>query len=216
VLKKTEPDTCIMESIQNINMTAVNFSELKKNPKGGKFINITINGKPIIMQLPALRAPFGMSQPNDQVKDYYLSLSLVPEVEEKFKELDELIIKYVSENSVQLLGKQLTPDVIRDLLLNPLVKVAKDQKYSNTIKMKCSSNAGKNVVDFYVSKNEKMNVDDIRGGTSIETIVEVSQIWFINGKFGASIKLLQGKVAPSTKLVGYAFGEDEEDEEIEI
>lgn len=205
-----------MENIQNIDASNITFSELKKNPRGGKFINISMNGKPIVLRLPALRAPFGISLPNDQVKDYYLSLSLMPEVEEKFREIDEHIIKYVAENSVQLLGKTLTPDVIRDLLLNPLVKTAKDAKYSNTIKMKCSSNSGKNVVDFYVSKTEKVHVDDIRGGSSIETIVELSQIWFINGKFGASIKLLQAKIAPTTKLTDYAFGDEEEEEEIEI
>lgn len=205
-----------MENIQTFNASTITFSELKKNPRGGKFINISVNGKPPVLRLPALRAPFGMSLPNDQVKDYYLSLSLIPEVEEKFKDIDDHIVKFVAENSVQFLGKPLTPDVISDLLLNPLVKVAKDAKYSNTIKMKCSSNSGKNTIDFYVSPTETVPIDEIRGGSSIETIIEISQIWFINGKFGASIKLLQGKIAPTTKLTGYAFGDEEEDEEIEI
>lgn len=203
-----------METITNINASNITFSDVKKNARGGKSINILLNGKAIVVRVPSLRAPFGISAPNDQVKDYYLSLSLTPEVEEKFTEIDDHIASYVAENSVELLGKKVAVDVIKDLLLNPIVKKAKDAKYSNTIKMKASSGEGRNPSDFYVSKTDKVSINEIRPGSSIETIIEISQIWFINGKFGASVKLLQGKVAPSTRLTEYAFGDDDDEEDV--
>lgn len=204
-----------METITNINASNITFSDVKKNARnGGKSINILLNGKAIVVRVPSLRAPFGISAPNDQVKEYYLSLSLTPEVEEKFTEIDDHIASYVAENSVELLGKKVAVDVIKDLLLNPIVKKARDAKYSNTIKMKASSGEGRNPSDFYVSKTDKVSINEIRPGSSIETIIEISQIWFINGKFGASVKLLQGKVAPSTRLTEYAFGDDDDEEDV--
>ncbi len=204
-----------MKNISEINMSAINFSAVRKNPRGGKFINVTLNNEPIRAQLPSLRAPFGVSTPDDQVKEYYLSLSLTPEVQEKLEEFDTLLVNHVAENSLELLGKTVSADVIRDLLLNPVTKSSKDPeksaKYAKTIKMKVSSGEGKNVAPFFVNKDTQATVNDIKPGSSVASIIEIGQVWFINGKFGASVKLLQGKLAPSSSLTDYAFEDDEEE-----
>ncbi len=204
-----------MKNISEINMSAINFSAVRKNPRGGKFINVTLNNEPIRAQLPSLRAPFGVSTPDDPVKEYYLSLSLTPEVQEKLEEFDTLLVNHVAENSLELLGKTVSADVIRDLLLNPVTKSSKDPeksaKYAKTIKMKVSSGEGKNVAPFFVNKDTQATVNDIKPGSSVASIIEIGQVWFINGKFGASVKLLQGKLAPSSSLTDYAFEDDEEE-----
>lgn len=203
-----------MKNIQDINMSAVNFSAVRKNPRGGKFINVTLNNEPIRVQLPPLRAPFGVSTPDDNVKDYYLSLSMTPEVEQKMTELDEILVNHVAQNSVELLGKSVTSDVIRDLLLNPIAKSSKDPeksaKYAKTIKMKVSTNEGKNIAPFFINRDTQASVTDLKAGSTVTTIIEIGQVWFINGKFGASVKLLQGKISPSTALTDYAFADDDE------
>lgn len=204
-----------MNSITQIDLSELNFSAVKKNPRGGKFINVTIKGQPIRVFLPSLRAPFGVSAPNDQVKDYYINLSLTPEVLEKLEEFDNILIDHVSKNSIELLGKNVSPEVIRDLLLNPLAKSSKDPeksaKYAKTIKIKLSSNEGKNVAPIFINRDVKADVNDIRPGSSLSTFVEIGQVWFINGKFGASVKLLQAKLTPTSNLNDYIF-EDEEEE----
>lgn len=195
-------------------MSAVNFSAVRKNPRGGKFINVLLNNEPIRVQLPPLRAPFGISPPDDNVKDYYLSLSMTPEVEQKMCELDDSIVNHVAQNSIELLGKNVSTEVIRDLLLNPIAKSSKDPeksaKYAKTIKMKVSTGEGKNIAPFFINRDTQATVSDIKAGSTVATIIEIGQIWFINGKFGASVKLLQGKISPSSSLSDYAFADDEE------
>lgn len=204
-----------MKNINELDMSEVAFSAAKKNARGGKFINVTLHGEPIRAFLPILRAPFGVSAPSDQVKDYYLNLSLTPEVLEKLDQFDNLLLEHVSKNSLDLLGKTVSVDVIRDLLLNPLAKSAKDPeksaKYAKTIKMKVSSNEGKNIVPIFLSRDNPAEVTDIKPGSSVTSLIEIGQVWFINGKFGASVKMLQAKLSPSSALTGYAFADEEEE-----
>lgn len=204
-----------MNNITQIDFNDLAFSAVKKNPRGGKFINVTIKGSPIRAFLPSLRAPFGVSAPNEQVKDYYLNLSLTPEVQEKLDDFDNRLIDHVAKNSVEFLGKNVSQEVIRDLLLNPIAKSSKDPeksaKYAKTIKMKISSNEGKNVAPIFVSRDISADVTDIKPGSNISTFVEIGQVWFINGKFGASVKLLQAKLTPSNNLREYIFEDDEEE-----
>jgi hypothetical protein len=39
----------------------------------------------------------------------------------------------------------------------------------------------------------------------VHTIVEFNSIWFIDNKFGVSVRLQQVLFAPTTKLSGFAF-----------
>lgn len=211
-----------MEPIRMNNFDASNiiFSDVKKNRNGGKFVTLSSASGNLYLQLPSLRAPFGVNPPNDQVKDYYLNLTLTPELEDKFRAIDERVLNYVHENSVALLNKQVDLNVMRDLLFTPIIRASKDPKYAPTIKVKASTGNGKNIADVYNSKREKVTIDDVIKGASLETIIELNQIYFINGKFGVSMRLNQAKLSPSTRLSGYAFvetkSETEEEEEIDI
>ena len=212
-----------MEPIRMNNFDASNivFSDVKKNRNGGKFVTLSSASGNLYLQLPSLRAPFGVNPPNDQVKDYYLNLTLTPELEDKFRAIDERVLNYVHENSVALLNKQVDLNVMRDLLFTPIIRASKDPKYAPTIKVKASTGNGKNIADVYNSKREKVTIDDVTKGSSLETIIELSQIYFINGKFGVSMRLNQAKLSPSTRLTGYAFVDTksdtgEEEEEIDI
>ena len=49
------------------------------------------------------------------------------------------------------------------------------------------------------------SVDKIGTGTMVHTIVEFNSIWFIDNKFGVSVRLQQVLFAPTTKLSGFAF-----------
>lgn len=207
--------------INKFDASNIVFSAVKKNRNGGKFVTLSSASGNLYLQLPSLRAPFGVNPPNDQVKDYYLNLTLTPELEDKFRAIDDRVLNYVHENSVALLNKQVDINVMRDLLYTPIIRASKDPKYAPTIKFKASTGEGKNIADVYNSKKEKVDISEVTKGASLETIIEVSQIYFINGKFGVSMRLNQAKLAPSNKLSGYAFVDTksettEDEEEIDI
>jgi hypothetical protein len=202
--------------INNFDASNIVFSAVKKNRNGGKFVTLSSASGNMYIQLPPLRAPFGVNPPNDQVKDYYLNLSLTPDLEDKFRGIDERVLDYVHENSVALLNKQVDRNVMRDLLYTPVVRASKDPKYAPTIKFKASTGEGKNLSDVYNSNREKVTLDDISKGSNVETIIELSQIYFINGKFGVSMRLNQAKISQSNKLSGYAFVDTPHEEEIDV
>lgn len=196
--------------IAQFDASAINFSPIKKNKNGGKFV--TILGKRFI-RFPALRAPFGISAPSDQVKEYYLNLSVDdPSVAEKLGQLDERILAFVHQNSVALLGKEIDVSVMKDLLYSPVLKPSKDGKYAPTFKAKASAREGKETSPVYSSGKELITLDDISPGSQVASVIELNQIWFINGKFGLSMRLNQAKITGSNKLTKYAFDDDEPDE----
>ncbi len=201
-----------MKLITDINASDIVFSAVKKNRNGGKFVTLSDGTGPVFIQLPSLRAPFGLNEPNDKAKEYYLSLSLTPEAEEKFAAIDEAVLNFVHEHCVDLLGKTIDLNVLKDILMNPIVKKPKDEKYASTIKLKASTGDGKNLAECYNHVKEEVSLDVIKAGTYLESIVELSQVYFINGKFGVSVKLCQAKVSPSSKLSGYSFIETTSDE----
>lgn len=201
-----------MKLITDINASEIVFSAVKKNRNGGKFVTLSDGTGPLFIQLPSLRAPFGLNEPNDKAKEYYLSLSLTPEAEEKFAAIDQVVLNFVHEHCVDLLGKTIDLNVLKDILMNPIVKKPKDEKYASTIKLKASTGDGKNLAECYNHVKEEVSLDVIKAGTYLESIVELSQVYFINGKFGVSVKLCQAKVSPSSKLSGYSFIETGSDE----
>jgi hypothetical protein len=50
----------------------------------------------------------------------------------------------------------------------------------------------------------------IEKGQRIRCIIEINQIWFIDNKFGVSVRLQQCLVEPSKKLPRFAFKDVEE------
>lgn len=201
-----------MKLANDFNASDIIFAGIRKNKQGGKFIPLSTSAGPVRVQLPALRAPFGLNPPKDQVKEFYVNLSLTPELEAKFLELDQRAAEYVQQNCVDLMGKTVDLNTLKDILMTPLVKKAKDPKYASTVKLKASRGEGKELAECYNSLREPVALEEIKSGCSLESIVELTQIWFINGKFGVSARLLQAKLAPSDKLSGYSFVDPVSDE----
>ena len=199
-----------MTNINDFTAAGVHFSAVKKNRNGGKIVSLSDGTTPTYIILPYLRAPFGVNPPNDQVKDYYLNLSIDdPVIQQKFSELDDRVLSFVADNSVELLGKQISRDVMRDVLFTPSLKLSKDPKYAPTIKVKASLKDGKECAPVYKSDKSLAHIDDVVKGVKVASIIELSQIYFINGKFGISMRLNQAKLEPNNKIVTYAFPDDD-------
>ena len=221
----------IIQVSQQFDPSSAVFTKMKKNKNGGKtvYINAQDGKRKLYLQLPFMRSPFGMSAFTDEATNktsYSLDLSFDRDNEEglalaeKLKALDEIIIKTVADNSKEWLGKVYDINVIREALYKPLVRQAKDD-YPDTIKLKImTKQTGEFLAEAYDSSRKMISVDQIEKGQRCACIVDVNQIWFIDNKFGVSVRLSQVLCEQSVKLPSFAFqGLDghmaEDDEEVE-
>jgi len=195
--------------------SSVIFSKLRKNKNGGKSVYLNgPNSRKIQLEIPKMRAPFGLSTFTDEASkktSYSLDLSFDAEPElthfmEKMKELDDIIIKTVAENSVEWLGKKYGIPVIKEALYKPLVKPGKGE-YPSTIKLKILQDAktGDFVPEAYNYQRDNVDLTSIEKGQRVKCIIEIAQIWFIDNKFGVSVRLQQVLLEPSKKLPRFAF-----------
>jgi hypothetical protein len=217
--------------------SAVIFSKIRKNKNGGRavYLNGPGNSK-IHLELPKMRAPFGLSTFTDEASkrmSYTLPLSfdadpLTDDFMNKMKTLDDMIVKMVAENSVEWLGKKYGVPVIKEALYKPIVTPGKGD-YPATIKLKVLNDpkTGEFIPEAYNQQRENVDLNTIEKGQRIRCIIEINQIWFIDNKFGVSIRLQQCLLEPSKKLPRFAFKnvdepvaenveEEDEDEELEV
>ena len=209
----------------NFEPSTVTFSQLKKNKNGGKSVMLSQdNKKKLYLQLPFMRSPFGLSAFTDEATNktsYSLDLSFDTDNEDamqlssKLTELDEIILKTVTDNSKEWLGKAYDINVIREALYKPLVRQGKEG-YANTLKLKVQTNqTGDFIPEAYNSDRELIQIDEIERGQKCMCIVEINQIWFIDNKFGVSVRLSQVLCGESTKLPSFAFqGLDNDQDEL--
>jgi len=199
---------------KNIDIEAVGFSKLRKNKSGGKAVYLNVSDKKLYLQLPKLRSPYGLSTYTDEntgKTSYSLDLSLdtdnteAMELREKLTQLDDLIIKTVVENSKEWLGKKFNEAVCREALYKPLVRPGKEP-YPDTVKLKIlTSSTGDFVPEAYSTSRERVGLDTITKGSKVTCIVDFVQIWFIDNKFGVTVRLQQALLEPSAKLPSFAF-----------
>ena len=209
---------------------AVNFSKLRKNKMGGKAVYLSgSGGSKLYIQLPFMKAPYGLGSYTDEnthKTTYSLDLSLDPsdpscaEFEEKLKAFDERILDTVVTNSQEWLGKKYTKAVLQEALFKPMVRPSKNGDYPSTIKLKVlqDGKSGNFIPEAYNTRREQVPLDSIEKGQKVMAIIDVNQIWFIDNKFGVTVRLQQCLLEPSKKLPAFAFqgvDTDAEDEEIE-
>jgi len=211
--------------------TSVILSKLRKNKNGGKAVYLNSgDNKKLFLQLPYMRSPYGLSAFTDEGTgrtSYSLDLSFDPDnaeamaLQEKLKELDDIIVNTVAENSEEWLGKSFNVAVLKEALYKPMVRPGKEQ-YPGTLKLKILTKPdGSFVPEAYNNLRQPVPLDSVEKGQKVLTIVDLNQIWFIDNKFGVTVRLQQALLEPSTKLPSFAFQgvgapEDEVDDDIEV
>ena len=203
---------------------SVQFSKLRKNKNGGKAVYLNAgDNKKLYIQFPFMRSPYGLSAFTDEGTgrtSYSLDLSFDPDNEEamalhnKLKELDDIIVNTVAANSKEWLGKEFNVAVLKEALYKPMVRPGKEQ-YPSTIKLKILTKPdGTFVPEAYSMQKQPVTLDTIEKGQKCMAIVDLNQIWFIDNKFGVTIRLQQTLLEQSAKLPSFAFqGVDLPDEE---
>ena len=205
---------------------SVQFSKFRKNKNGGKAVYLNAgDNKKLYIQFPFMRSPYGLSAFTDESTgrtSYSLDLSFDPDNEEamilhnKLKELDDIIVNTVAANSKEWLGKDFNVEVLKQALYKPMVRPGKEQ-YPATIKLKILTKPdGTFVPECYNMQKQPVPLDSIEKGNKAMAIVDLNQIWFIDNKFGVTIRLQQSLFEQSAKLPSFAFqGLNLPEEEIE-
>ena len=212
---------------------SVQFSKLRKNKNGGKAVYLNAgDNKKLYVQLPFMRSPYGLSAYTDEATgrtSYSLDLSFDPDNAEamalhaKLTELDDIIVNTVANNAKEWLGKDFNVAVLKEALYKPIVRPGKEQ-YPATIKLKVLTKSdGSFVPECYNMSKQMVTLDSIEKGQKAMPIIDLNQIWFIDNKFGVTIRLQQVLFEQSVNLPSFAFQgldlhdevEDEVEDEIE-
>lgn len=199
----------------------LSYSPLKVLDNGGKMVWIAHKGAPLIMQLPKMTAPFGISRwADDKVEKYSLDLSFkgddenVAKAHEIFKSLDTKIVQDAMDNSPAWFKKKISSVEVMEALYHPIVRVPKDPKYADTIKLPLAYDGGNFKCLAFDTTKKPVNLLDINAkGAVVTSIIQCTGIWIAGGKFGCSWKVLQLKIAPKPSLAAYAFKDDDDEED---
>ena len=206
---------------------SVGFSKLRKNKNGGKAVYLNAgDNKKLYIQFPFMRSPYGLSAFTDEGTgrtSYSLDLSFDPdnteamELHDKLKELDDIIVNTVAANSKEWLGKEFNVAVLKEALYKPMVRPGKEQ-YPATIKLKILTKPdGTFVPEAYSMQRQPVSLDTIEKGQKCMAIIDLNQIWFIDNKFGVTIRLQQTLLEQSAKLPSFAFqGVDLPEDDVDV
>lgn len=204
-------------SLSDFNASNVSFSALRINKaRGNKTVYLSGSDKAKLnIQFPWMRAPFGLSSFTDAATgrtSYSLDLSFDKDNEElmmcqqKLEELDDLVVKTVEANSKEWLGKPFKAAVLKEALYKPLIRPGKED-YPSTIKMKVmvDQKTDKFVPEAYNMRQEQVEMTTLEKSMKVITIAEIASIWFIDNKFGVTVRLQQCLMEPPKKLPKFAF-----------
>ena len=211
----------------------VTFSEVKVLDNGGKIVYISYNRAPLIIQTPAMAAPFGMSRwegENGAASKYSIDLSFkgmddsssMQAFYKLLEHIDEKMISHGFDNQqTWFKGKRYGSREIVEALYTPLIKHAKDRHtgertdaYPPTFKATVPQRDGAFACDVFDASRASVDLNAIdTKGARITAIIQCTGVWFAGGKFGVSWKVVQMKVSQnSTKLTGYALVDVDDDE----
>ena len=199
-----------LSMFSTFNANDVKFSDIRKNAKGGKAVYLNSNaGQKLIFQLPALRAPFGLSDFKDdqgKVQSYSLPLSLdKPEVVAALQALDERALDFITENSNELLGKKMSREVIKEGIYKPLVRLSSKEGYAPTMNLKVLMKDGVIATEAYSAARQPVPLTDLEKGQAVSAIIDINQIWRTPAGVGVTVRVHQVMFAPTNKLKPCAF-----------
>ena len=120
------------------------FSDIRVNKNRSRAVYLsTPEMSKIFVKLPELKAPYGLSTYVDEkagTVSYSLDLSLTPEMEQVFSELDDKVLTEVADKSEQWLGRKYSRDILAEALYKSLVRKSKKPEYPSTVRLKIYCN----------------------------------------------------------------------------
>ena len=231
-----------IQKVSALSTSQVSFSEARKQ---GKTMNVAyVQYKPagakrttrLIAQTPKMFCPFGANyyNPNNEKIDmpkYSVAFSLkkdegkINQLRAFLESLDEAIIDEAMKNKawLKLLKIKKPVRAVLENVYSGVVKEARDEKYPPTFvaKVPIDWNNSALKLDLYDKSQNNLHVtfDNIEEMlpklSEMRALIHVSHIWFVGGKFGVALKLVQGIVYQKESISGFAFCDESDNEEEE-
>lgn len=209
------------------------FAKPKVNKSGGKSINITqsASNSALVVTTP-LMLTWGVNEFVDDStgrKSYDMSLQFpkddyaTPETTEfleRLKDFENNIKQSAIKNSKEWMNKAKLTEEVVDALFHPMLRYPKDPNTGEpdlerapTLRVKLSYWNDAFDCEIYDMKetslfpNETgvMPIELIAKGSNVATAIRCGGIWFANGKFGVTWRLVQAMVKPRPSLKGRCF-----------
>ena len=220
------------------------FAEPKANKSGGKSVNIQgIKSKGALVISTPLMLTWGVNEYVDDMtgkRTYDMSLQF-PKKEyetdettaflEKLNDLQINIKQHVRTECKKLLNKGTVTEDVVDALFHPMLRYPKDQNTGEpdmsrppTFRIKITFWDEKFDCEIYNMKQQPlfpnddgvMPMDLIAKASNVATAIRCGGLWFANGKFGCTFRLVQAVVKPRANLKGRCFIQLSPDEEIRL
>lgn len=214
----------------DLNTSQISYTKPKINKSGGKSVGIlnNANKKTLHISTP-LMTTWGVNVNDyDGKKSYDMSLQFPREQDANFnqevsnfldnmKALEQKIKADAVINSKEWLGKAKMNNDVVEALFTPIVKYPKDPNTGEpdytrtpTLKVKLPYWDNNFNVEIY-DMNREMIFPSEEGYTPVELIqklqnvalvIQCGGLWFANGKFGMTWKLVQAVVQPKISILG--------------
>lgn len=209
------------------------FSKSKINRSGGKSVNVVSNSTKTYLALSTpLMLTWGVNEFVDDAtgrKSYDMSLQFpkdeyaTPETSaflDKMISFENSVKEHVKNNSKELLNKARVSDDVVEALFHPMLRYPKDPNTGEpdmtrapTLRIKI--NFWENSFDCEIYNMESQTLfpnedgispqDLIPKGINLATVIRCGGLWFANGKFGVTWRLVQAMVKPRATLKGKCF-----------
>lgn len=207
------------------------YSSVKENKFGGRYSPVHSDKHTIRIETPKMLVPFGLStyprgDPNPQ--SYYLNLQFPRDLGERMKifhdnldKFDDLTRQTAMKNSNEWLGRKTLKENLAREYHSTFMYKSKDSEgnpngeYPDQFTLKLKRKNGKFTVKCFGP--DKMPADPskvITKGCYVKAIMEINPIYFKKNSYSSSGTALQLRVFPATRLAGYAFLPDEDDDEV--
>ena len=208
--------------ISDLSVSDIKFSDVRKNSKGGKmvYLNHKSGGK-LMLKLPALKAPFGLSTFTDEntgkVTSTNLPLSVDnADVAKRLDEINKAVLNFVFDHCEEIMGKKMSRETLSEMYKSPFKPAAKEG-YSPLLNLKVITDltTGAIKTESYDATGTDVPLDSLEKGQSVTTLAELSQIWRTPAGFGATFRVHQVKFSAANKLPSRALVESEDEVEEE-
>ena len=209
----------------------VKYSKPKINKSGGKSINIQNSQANSVLNISTpLMLTWGVNEYVDDAsgkKTYNMSLQF-PQEDYKTDEtsafldtmirLQDKIKKDAVDNCKDWFGKNTMSAEVIDALFTPMLRYTKDKETgepdmtrSPSLRVKLPYWEGKFNLEIYnvdrelvfpTMESDLTPTDLIQKGQNVALVIQSGGIWFANGKFGTTWKLVQAVVQPKASILG--------------
>jgi hypothetical protein len=185
-----------MLSISECDPATWRLAPVSLDARGNKRAAILADG-PIAVKLTnkdqPLRAPFGASLWQDAEGDRKnISFSCTPELDAWACTVDESVIRLASQSSVQLFGKQMTPNEVAEMY-TPWRKEGKDD-YPATVKCKINL-AGKRPVRCFDAQDQPRAVPTEWREVGVVPAVAINSLWIQARTFGIVAEVTHARIS---------------------